>query len=204
MHLDAYIEPRTAYGWEGSPNFKTLINDLQNGDEYRNADWIECRHSYTKRFKNLSKEEYRQLKRMFLVCRGMVHAFRTIDSLDNSATDEEFGLGDGSTPEFQLNKISVVDGVEYTRNIYAIRLGTTPTITVDGVPTAAFVVNRRTGRILFDSPPAPGSVLRWSGLFDVWVRFATDSIPFTVDSPDHANGSAGLFEVPAPAEDFTT
>jgi uncharacterized protein (TIGR02217 family) len=204
MHLDAYLAPCPGYGWEITPVFRTLITDLQNGDEYRNADWIECRHRATAPFLNISKDAYREIKRMFLVCRGMLHAFRFEDELDNTATDEVFGLGDGTTDEFQLLKVSEADGVEYQRNVYAIRIGSVPTITVDGVPTTAFTVNYRTGKVLFDTPPALNAVLRWSGEFDLWVRFATDEIPFSLDNPNATNGSASLWEVPPPDEGFSS
>ena len=204
MHLDAYLAPCPGYGWEITPVFRTLITDLQNGDEYRNAEWIECRHRATAPFLNISKDAYREIKRMFLVCRGMVHAFRFEDELDNTATNEVFGAGDGTTDEFQLLKVSEADGVEYQRNVYAIRIGSVPTITVDGVPTTAFTVNYRTGKVLFDTPPALNAVLRWSSEFDLWVRFATDQIPFSLDSPNATNGSASLWEVPPPAEGFSS
>lgn len=202
MHLDAYLAPCPGYGWDITPVFKTLITDLQSGDEYRNAEWIECRHRATAPFLNIAKPAYREIKQMFLVCRGMLHAFRFRDELDYQADDEQFGVGDDTTDEFQLNKVSTVDGVSYTRNVYALRAGTV--ITVDGTPTTAFTLNPRTGRVLFDSPPAGGALLAWSGEFDLWVRFGTDEIPFSLDNPDATNGSVILWEVPAPVEAFST
>jgi uncharacterized protein (TIGR02217 family) len=204
MHLDAYLAPCPGYGWDITPVFKTLISELQNGDEYRNAEWIECRHRATAPFLNISKDAYREIKRMFLVCRGMAYVFRFVDELDNEATNEIFAIGDSATDEFQLCKISIADGVEYQRNVYAIRIGSVPTVTVDGTPTTAFTINYRTGKILFDSPPALNAVLRWSGEFDLWVRFATDEIPFSLDNPDATNGSVILWEVPPPDEEFSS
>lgn len=202
MHLDAYLTPCPGYGWEGSPRFRTLITELQNGDEYRNAEWMEARHEFSAPFLNITKEAYREIKRMFMVCRAMAYAFRFRDELDYQAVDEEFAIANGTQDEFQLAKISVADSVEYVRNVYA--LPSAPTITVNGVPTSAFTVNLRTGKVLFDSPPAALAVLRWSGEFDIWVRFTTDSIPFSLDNPNATNGSVGLFEVPPPDEDFST
>lgn len=203
-HLDAYLAPCPGYGWSGSPQFKTAIDFLGNGDEIRNADWIEARHAYSAPFLNIGKDAYREIKQMFLACRGMLHSFRFVDELDNEANDEEFGTGDGVTDLFQLNKVSTVDGVSYTRNVYAIRLATTPTVTINGTPTTAFTINNRTGQILFTSPPANGAVLRWSGFFDIWVRFATDTIPFSLDNPNATNGEVSVMEVTAPAETLTS
>lgn len=201
-HLDAYLAPCPGYGWEGGPRFMTEIVQLANGDEYRNAEWIEARHEYSAPFNNISKQAYREIKRMFLVCRGMLHSFRFRDELDYQATDEIFGVGDGTEDTFQLKKISTVDGVDYERNVYA--LPSTPVITVNNVPTTAFSINLRTGQLKFDSPPSNGAVLRWTGEFDIWVRFATDTIPFTLDNVDATNGSVELIEVPAPDELVST
>lgn len=204
MYLDAYLTPCPGYGWEGTPRGFTQIVALQNGDEYRNAEWAELRHEFTAPFLNISKDAYREIKRMFQVCRAMTYAFRFRDELDKTAANEQFGTGDGVTEEFQLNKVSAADGVEYQRNVYAITVGTTPTITIDGVPTTAFTLNARTGKVLFDTPPALNAVLRWSGEFDIWVRFATDTIPFSLDNPNATNGSVSLIEVAPPAEGFSS
>lgn len=67
---------------------------------------------------------------------------------------------------------------------------------VDGTPTPATVTD---GVVTFDTAPGPGSVLSWSGEFRVPVRFATDTLPMTIDnrSGDRyvMNGSVELVEV---------
>ena len=64
-------------------------------------------------------------------------------------------------------------------------------------------MNLRTGVLTFTAAPANGAVLRWSGTFDVWVRFTDDYLPFSIDDRDasleyRVNGSVGLIEVPPP------
>lgn len=201
-HLDAYLEPCATYGWDGGPTFKTEIVELTNGNEYRNAEWAEPRHAYSAPFMNISKESYRAIKRMFLVCRGMLHSFRFKDELDYQADNEIFGVGDASEATFQLNKVSTEDGVDYQRNIYALR--GVPVITVNGTPTSAFSYNLRTGQIEFDVAPGMGAVLRWTGEFDIWVRFNSDVMRFSLDNPDATNGTVELIEVPAPNELVST
>lgn len=197
-HLDAYLAPCPGYGWEGGPTFQTQIEFLKNGDERRNAQWAEARHGFSAPFLNISRDAYRELKRMFLACRGMTFAFRFRDQLDYEATDEVFGAGNGAEDTFQLCKISLVDGVEYVRNVYA--LPAVPVIKVNGTPTTAFSINLRTGQVQLDTPPAGAAVLSWSGEFDIWVRFATDSLRFSLDDPNATNGTVELLEVPAPNE----
>lgn len=203
MNLDAYLEPCPDFGWQGSPEFRTNINALQNGDEHRNADWIEARHVYSAPFTNISAEAYTEIRRMFYVCRGMLHAFRFRDELDFEADDAEFAVGNGTRTEFQLGKVSLVAGAEYFRPICALAIGKPFAVYADGVlvDPADYTVNPRTGRIRFDEAPASTVVLTWSGEFDVWVRFATDSIPFTLDNPNATNGSVQVIEVAPPRED---
>lgn len=199
MYLDAYLTPCPGYGWEGGPEFKTRIVDMPTGRERRNADWEQPRHRYTAPFLNISRDAYRQIKRMHLVCRGQLHAFRFRDQLDYQSTNEIFAIGDGVTTEFQLSKVSVIDGVEYARNVYAIL---SAAITDNNV-AAAPVVDMERGLAAFSVAPIAGHVLRWTGEFDIWVRFNQDYLPFSLDNPDATNGVVDLLEVPPPVEVVT-
>lgn len=193
-YLDAYLEPCPGYGWSGGPEFHTRIVEMANGRERRNADWAEARHRYSTPFLNISKPAYRLLKQMHLVCRGQLHCFRFRDQLDYQAQDEIFGIGDGVETVFQLRKVSTVDGISYVRNVYAI---VSASITEDGV-AASPVIDLDRGAVTFAAPPGVGDLLRWTGEFDVWVRFNQDYLPFSLDNPDATNGSVDLLEMPPP------
>lgn len=196
MYLNAYLTPCPGYGWEGGPEFSTRIVQLANGRERRNANWSQARRKYSAPFLNIHKEAYREILRMFLVCEGMAHAFRFRDELDNTATDEQFGIGDGTTTEFQLGVVWTADMVPYFRNVYA--LAEQPTIKANGATASGVTVDLDRGTVTFDTAPAVGVVLTWSGLFDVWVRFNDDYLPFSLDNPDATNGTVNLIEVPPP------
>lgn len=196
-HLNAYLGVCPGFGWQGGPVFDTRIVTLQNGRERRNANWAQPRHRYTAPFLNISRDAYRELKRMFLLCRGQLHAFRFRDELDYKAEDEEFGIGDGTSVEFQLAKLSEDDGIAYLRNVYA--LTGTPAAMVNGSPVSAtFDMDR--GLVVFDAAPSNGSVLSWTGEFDIWVRFDQDELPGSLDNPDATNLSITLIEVAPPPE----
>lgn len=196
MYLNAYIDPCPAYGWNGAPGFQTRIVELRNGRERRNADWSQPRHRYAISFLNISKANHLAIKKMVLVCRGMLHAFRFRDQLDYEADDEIFGVGDGVAREFQLRKVSTVDGLDYERYVYAI---VSASITNDGVPISPTIDMER-GLVIFSVAPTAGNVLRWTGVFDIWVRFAEDYNPFSLDNPDAVNGAINLIEVQPPLE----
>lgn len=198
-YLNVYLDVCAAYGWNGGPEGKTQIVEMANGRERRNADWDDVRHRYILPFLNIKKEQYRVIKNHHLVCRQMLHAFRYRDHLDDRAEDEFFGLGDGTTTTFQLSKFSELDGIVYQRRIYAIP--TEPDdfeVYVNGVATTAYTLDRDRGVIEFDAAPAEDASLTWTGTFDVWVRFAQDWLPFSIDNLNAVNGSVDLIEVAPP------
>lgn len=198
-YLRAYIEKCPGFGWQGGPSFKTRIVSMANGRERRNAEQAYARHAYSAPFRNIRPADYANIKQMHLVCRGMLHAFKFKDLLDYQAGNEVFGAGTGAQTVFQLRKISTIDGVSYTRNVYAIR---SAAVTVNGVASAPTIDMDR-GTATFAVAPAAAAVLRWTGEFDIWVRFNQDDLPFSIDnkSPKNGvlvNGSVDLIEVPPP------
>lgn len=203
-YLDAYLQPCPGYGWQGGPAFKTQIVEMVSGRERRNAMIAEARHQFQAPFVNITREAYRNIKQMHLVCRGMLHCFKFRDELDYQADDEIFAQGDGSETTFQLRKISQIDGVSYTRNTYVINPG--PVIRVNGTPTAVTVDADR-GLVTFGAAPADGAVLSGDWTFDVWVRFNQDYLPFSLDAANgserFANGTIDLIEVPPPEPEGT-
>lgn len=211
-HLRAYIAACEGFGWAGGSEFETRIVTVGRR-ERRNANWEQPRHKFTLPFLNIGASDYASIKQMHLTCRAKLHGFLYRDRLDSTADAEQFGVGDGVEDTFQLSKLSVVDGVSYQRNVYALyapdaadpatAVESTPTITIDGTPTAAFTVDPDRGEVVFDTPPANGAVLRWSGSFSIWVRFDQDWLPFSIDNRrgnnDYArNGQVDLIEIPEP------
>lgn len=200
-YLRTYIDPCAAYGWNGGPEFNTRIVSFDSGRERRNANWSEARHRYTLPFMNISREAYTAIRNMFQVCRGQLHVFLYRDPLDHTAVNEVFGIGDGVQTEFQLGKSSIIDGIIYTRNVYAIPDGEEVGITINGAPQiSGIIVDRDRGTITFDPAPPEDAILRWSvANFDVWVRFAQDWLPFSIDNVNAHNGQIELMEMFPPA-----
>jgi len=196
-YLDAYLQPCPGYGWQGGPSFNTQIVQMANGRERRNANWATAHHQFDAPFNNISKDAYRQIKQMHLVCRGRLHCFKYRDELDYQAIDEQFGLGTGAETEFQLRKISTIDGVSYNRDTYVVSPDLTPIILVNGSP-ATHAIDSDRGIVTFLVAPAGGAVITGTWNFDLWVRFDQDSLPFSIDNPNAVNGSVSLLEQPPP------
>jgi uncharacterized protein (TIGR02217 family) len=201
-YIRAYLETCEGYGWEGGPEFSTRITPMANGFERRNGDWAEARRKFSLPFLNLSRERYLPIINMFYAARGQLHCFLYRDPLDHEADNELIGLGDGIEVEFQLSKLTIVDGFTYQRNVYAIPDDENIVVTVNGAPTAV-TVDKDRGTILFAVAPAAAAVIRWSGEFDCWVRFNQDYLPFTLDAPDARNGQVELVEMP-PAQELVS
>jgi uncharacterized protein (TIGR02217 family) len=195
-YINAYIEQCAGFGWQGGPVFKTTIVTMANGRENRNSDNAQARHSYALPFNNIQPAGYANIKRMHLVARGRRHTFRFRDELDFEADAAQFAIGDGVETVFQLGKLSTLDGVGYYREVYAI---VSAAVTANGSPVSPTIDLDR-GTVTFVAPPGNGVVLRWTGIFDIWVRFDQDDLPFSIDNRNAINGMVNLIEdQPPPA-----
>lgn len=203
-HLDIYLGSLHSYGWEGGPSWNTKVVQLRNKRSRRNAAWSQPKHVFTVPFTDRFPEHYRQVLDTHLICRGRWHAFRIRNQLDYVASGQVFGAGDGSTNVFQLGRLITLGGESLLMEIHALSIAPdapTPQAFVDGTPVSA-TFNNRTGVVTFAVAPADGSVLSWSGYFDVWVRFLSDDLPFSIDNKTGlgwvVNGQAELEEAEAP------
>lgn len=208
--LDAYIEKCPGFAWAGAPKWETVITRLRNKRTRRRSRWSQPEWRFTVPFNASFPEHYDQVIEMFMVCRGRKHYFRVRNWLRYKAVAWEFAEGDGSTVEFQLGKLHTVDTESVLEEIHALSLDVeapTPVVMVNGTPVAA-TFNDRTGRVLFDTAPADGAVLTWSGWFDYWVAFATDDFPAEIDNKSGGEFvttyQADLEEVEAPDEEFSS
>lgn len=198
MFINAELDICPAFGWSGGPSFNTRVITTQSWMERRNANNIQCRHSYSLPLQNITDDTYLlMLKQTFVACRGMLHSFLVKDYSDFEADDETFAEGDGSTVAFQLSKTSNFGAAAY------VRIVTKPlsdiVVTVDGAVTSV-TVDTTTGIVTFAAAPGDGAVLRWTGEFRVPVRFNSDILNTTIDNKNgngdfFVNGSVDLIEV---------
>lgn len=208
-YLRKFISTCEAFGWTGGPGFNTDIQQLRSGRETRNADWMHVQHFYSVPFLNIVHSLYQPIKQMHVVCRGRLGCFLYRDRADDYADDQLFAVAEAGQTEFQLCKISTLDGVSYQRNVYALyepdtdgdALEVDPEITVDDTPASEsdYTVDHDRALIVFNTPMTGGEVLRWSGAFAVWVRFDNDRLPFSIDNKSGGefvlNGSIDLLEM---------
>lgn len=197
MIIDAELEVCPAFGWQGGPEFNTLIKQLRSGRERRRSLQEVVKHRYMLPFQNITDEDYLQgLKSVFLAARGRAYTFRVKDASDFTADAAILGAGDGVETEFDLYVPYTFGDSTYNRLIlYPVN----PVFYVDGVSTAA-TFNTDTKKVVFSAAPGDATQLSWDGEFRVLVRFASDTFPMSIDNRfgtgQYAmNGSVELVEV---------
>lgn len=168
-----------AYGSEFAQEFNTRITTLRSGVERRNADWDAPLGRYSVRYQNLRAADHQLVMHAHWASMGALIPFRFKDWTDFTAADEPFGVATGDVQELQLIKSYAFGPVSYERRI------TKPvgpvTIFAAGLATPA-TIDYATGLVTLTA--AAGSVLTWSGEFDVPVRFMSDRLDASPAAPD--------------------
>jgi len=178
-------------GAQGGPGYKTTVLAAVSGIEQRTADWDNCRGKWDIGYGIKGMSDLAIVIALFRACMGKAYAFLFRDWTDYSATNEAFGTGDGVETEYQLiktysslNYVTSTVVRSYVRNI------TQPLASALVVKANGSTVNPSDydllsdGIISFDTAPATGVALTWTGEFDVPVRFDIDDLPVTVDMTD--------------------
>ena len=187
--IDQYMDEQVP-GWPcvSTPRWATEIVSVDSGSERVNQRWSTPLYSFNLPDAVRYHETYEAIKDHWLVMKGPTHTWPFRDPLDFasvqlelcntvpvlSGTDQTLGTGNGLTTEFQLIKTYTRGSATHVRTIYH-PIVSTVTVAIDSVDqVSGYSVDRDTGVITFDTPPAPGEVISAGYLFDVEVRFASD------------------------------
>jgi uncharacterized protein (TIGR02217 family) len=197
MTIPAYrLPPNVEAGSQFSPVFNNVIQEALAGNEQRYGKWTKCRGVGNVAYGLLSTDptyddDFRAVMALYLAHKGSIYPFRFRDWTDYTATDENFGTGDGAETEFQIHKtydpsmilLNTPGSLTYVRDIFLFVAA--PTIKVNGVTqtvTTHYAISA-SGLVTFVTPPANGHAITWSGEFDLPVRFDGD----IQVAPDAAN-----------------
>lgn len=183
---------RLSLGASGGPGRRTEIVALSNGGETRNARWADARRRYDVGTGLRGLDDLYQLTAFFEARRGQLYGFRFRDPVDHgsggpgqavTATDQQIGVGDGVTMQFDLIKIYSDAGGATTRRIQKPVDGSV-VLAIEGVPLdpGAYAVDPATGEVTLapGSVPAPGALVSAGYEFDIPVRFDTDRIEISL------------------------
>lgn len=191
-------------GAVGGPEYFTDIVRLRSGAEHRNTPWADPLRRYDAGLGIRGIDDLYEVHEFTAAVRGQLRSFRFKDWSDYKTsvsqlgpithTDQNLGLGDGTTYYFRLNKRYADD---YTRRIVTAR-HTTVKVGVDGseLPSSQWFLDDQNGTIVFLTPPPDGANLTWGGEFDTPVRFDSDYLPVSVNLFNQGTmPSVGLVEV---------
>lgn len=172
-------------GARGGPRRKTQIVTLSNGDEERNASWLNSRREYDVAYGVRNADALASVVAFFEARNGMLYGFRFKDWADFKSclpsqapgpTDQPIGIGNGSAKQFQLAKHYQSGTQSWTRNIAKPVAGTV-TIALNGATQLfGWSVDTTTGLITFGTAPTAGVAITAGFEFDVPVRFDADMI----------------------------
>jgi uncharacterized protein (TIGR02217 family) len=163
--------------------YKTDRHESVSGRELNIARWAYARYRWDLTYTVLreSMAELRAVAGLFGACRGSFDTFLWADP-DPSfsvATAQFFGVGDGVTTKFQLVRDYAA---QFREPVAAVAAGAS--IFVNGAPHTANVVTPLEGFVTFNTPPAMGAQLTWTGNYFWRCRFDVDELgadQFVVD-----------------------
>jgi uncharacterized protein (TIGR02217 family) len=182
---DIAFPVRLALGSSGGPSFSTDVVEVASGYESRNRNWSKARLSFDVGSRTVELAEWELLRDFFYARGGKARGFRYPDPLDfkscaasavPTALDQPIGTGDGANMVFQLTRRYVSGAVTHSRTITRPRAGSVLVARAGVQVFSGFTVDATTGRITFATPPAFGIAVTAGFLFDVPVRFDTDSL----------------------------
>lgn len=171
--------PGLEWDFKRRPMHKTTVKATVSGREYRGRRMTTPRYVYHASYEFLrdgrgGADELRTLLGFFNARGGSFDDWLFDDRDDNTATGQNFGLGDSVTTQFQL--VRTLGG--FTEPVYAVH--SVPLIYVDGVLQVLgtdYTINAYAG-VTFVVPPATGAVLTWNGTFYWRCRFMEDQLEF--------------------------
>lgn len=160
------------------PNFSTKIQAVASGNETRAAFMLYPLWTFRLAFEvlghGLQGDDLNTLQGFFLARRGQFDSFLYLDPSDNAVADMSFGTGNGSATQFQLTR-RCSSGFPFDEPVQNLKFLTN--IKAAGSVTTAYSISG-TGLVTFNSPPANGAALTWTGQFYYRCRFLQDMAEF--------------------------
>lgn len=181
--IDAKMNEVVAYGFEGGPKYSTNEVMLENGTRNADARWMYPQHEYNAQLDNLKDEQRSEVIVMIHACRGKLHNFMFKDWNDFGKDMDPQPLNIpadhvGTKKAVQLYR-TYPWGPAYT--IRPIQAFETATIYKAGVAVPG-TLDKTTGLFTPTNNWAAGSDYTWDGEYYVWVHFADDYNPATINS----------------------
>lgn len=198
---DVAFPAKVALGALGGPTRRTDIAATASGGEVRRARWSQSRRSWRLVVGGLSQAESAELLAFFEAREGQRYAFPFRDPFDQSsaadggmpsALDCLLGTGDGTQTEFPFAKA-------YGTSLRWIELVDPASLMVavggSALSEADFTLDVDRRLLTLAAAPQAGTPVTAGFLFDVPVRFASDSLELSLGARGAVAPSIELVEV---------
>jgi uncharacterized protein (TIGR02217 family) len=202
--LETQFPSDISYGATGGPTYSTDVVTMFSGHEQRNSNWKNARGKYNIATGVKTEDQWHALISFFRSCKGKASGFRFKDWGDYKVKNQQIGIGDGETTEFQLVKFYTSGATIVTRIINKPVVGTVK-IYLNGQrighhnlrgATDDYSVDYAKGIITFTEAPEMNVIITADFEFDVPVRFDTDELQLSIDSFNSGSWSGiNLIEV---------
>lgn len=162
-----------------TPGFSTTTKEARSGRKTFLANWSSPIWTFKTRYEFLrdkppSKNELQRLWGFFANRFGAWGGFYYFDPRDNLVTDQTVATGNGVQTTFQLVRdVAAGTSLAFREPIYV--LNGYPALTVAGTPVTGFVLGPA-GSVIFDTAPANGSRIAWTGSFMFLCHFTQDNL----------------------------
>ena len=161
-----------------TPHWNTITQESISGIKKFLQCYTYPYYTFTLSFSYLSDDDIRQddvhkLLSFYNSLGGAGQDFLFADPLfeDNRCVKQEFGVGDGSKKQWRL----IHQFGDYVEPVFGMAMK--PHIYINSVETTAFSWDNN-GLITFNSAPANGAVLRWTGRWFYRCHFQNDEAEF--------------------------
>ena len=172
MFIEERLLDQVVYGSTFGQEFQTRVITLKSGHERRYANWTKPRGQYSVSYTALRPEDHALVRGAHMACMGSLIAFRLKDWTDFYAASEPLTTGTGSPQTVQLSKAYTFGSATLDRPIFKPVVGTVE-VFADALLISS-TIDYTTGMATFTANP--GSVVTWSGEFDIPVRFVSDRL----------------------------
>lgn len=158
-------------GWniKKRPYWNTLLKEAASGAQYATQLMQYPLYEMDLEFPSLTQDDFHSIVGFYNQQGGSFLPFYISADNDNSVTAQQFGTGDGSTAAFQLTK---PDSTYWSEPVGGV-VFTGLQVFINGTLTSAYTVNE-SGLVTFNTIPAPGAALTWTGNYYYLVRFKPD------------------------------
>lgn len=210
---DVYLPECVAgYGAVSSPLWSTIVVQVSSGAEQAIQRWSQPLMSFSLPDVVRDNETMNAVWNHWMVMSGQAHTFPFRDPVDHASVDhppavdavdmispydQYIGRGDGVNRVFQLQREYKVGGFTFVREIYRPVVDTVLISVEDEYGdmqpvTSGWSVDRMTGNVTFDEPPASNREIRAGFIYDVEVRFVGDNAMGAVVRTYKASGYSSL------------